>query len=176
MEATFQRGQFFNRQISPGSAGYSLTRGKCRPLAVFGTVFADQPSLARPLPFSLWHSMKERSLHLENLIMMRKAPLRRLAAVLAVMSLATLFAVRQACADETHHEGTLINVGFDRIVILTQDRLSSRVFPLGSLVKVTKNGYEAHVRDLARGDLVLITAEVRLGTEVVVAIDVIPTG
>lgn len=77
-------------------------------------------------------------------------------------------------ADEMTHEGTFLGSGVGRILILNRDQISTRSIPVSGLVKVERNGSSAILKDLVRGDLVQVTTQVRLGTEVVISILAIP--
>ena len=90
--------------------------------------------------------------------------------LLAALAMCPVF---RATADEGHHEGTFIAANFTRIMILNRDQQMSEVFPLAGLIKVTKNGYDAGINDLIRGDMVQLTTEVRLGTEFVTGISAV---
>jgi hypothetical protein len=109
----------------------------------------------------------------EEFIMTQQSNLQRFTVIVMMLAMIAMLPLAQATAEETQHEGTFLNVGVGRILILSADQQTTLAFPLAGLIKVTKNGYDAGIQDLRRGDMVQLTTEVRLGTEFVTAISAV---
>lgn len=105
--------------------------------------------------------------------MTQRSTLQRFTVIIMMLAMIAMLPLAQASAEEKQHEGTFLNVGVGRILILSADQQSTLAFPLAGLLKVTKNGYDAGIQDLRRGDIVQLTTEVRLGTEFVTAISAV---
>lgn len=87
-----------------------------------------------------------------------------------ILFLLILSAATAAWADLGHHEGNLVFVDLNRIVITRNDGTGPTAYPLVPLVRVNRNGRDATVADLVRGDQIQILTESRFGREFVTSV------
>lgn len=73
-------------------------------------------------------------------------------------------------ADETHHEGMLVSVRGSQIAILNREHTETLVFPMAAFVQVTRNGRDASLGDLRRGDAVQVFTRTQFQTEYVTSV------
>jgi hypothetical protein len=101
-----------------------------------------------------------------------KLVLRRVVVAVVVAS-GLLSMCQRALADESHHEGMFVGVRAGQIVIVDRSRLATQVYPMTNFVKVTRNGREAALSDLQRGDSVQIMTETRFRMEYVISVEAV---
>ncbi|MDB5346953.1 MAG: hypothetical protein JWP89_5330 [Schlesneria sp.] len=101
-----------------------------------------------------------------------KSVLRRVVTAAVVVS-GLLSMCDMAIADESHHEGMFVGVRAGQIVIVDRYRIATHVYPLTNFVKVTRNGREAALSDLQRGDSVQIMTETRFRMEYVTSVEAV---
>lgn len=95
---------------------------------------------------------------------------KRLFLALLAVGLVAAMSMSQTSAEENQHDGFFVGVNRGMIVIATHDRTASHALPLANVVFVTRNGRDASLKDLVRGDLVQLKTQTWFGHELVVAI------
>jgi len=92
----------------------------------------------------------------------------------SIIALAGLFfTLNCAMADESHHEGMFVGVRGGQIAFVDRYRIGTHVYPLTNFVRVMRNGREASLSDLQRGDSIQIMTETRFRMEYVIAIEAV---
>lgn len=91
--------------------------------------------------------------------------------LLLSLVMAAVIATRETLpADETHHEGMLVGVRGSQIAILNRERTETLVFPMAAFVQVRRNGMDANLGDLRRGDAVQVFTRTQFQTEYVTSV------
>lgn len=100
---------------------------------------------------------------------------RRMLLYSMVFMVGTVSMLESARADERDHEGLLAGMAPGKIAIVNRSQSAINVYPLGDRVKVTVDGNPATFRNLARGQMVILTTETRFGGEFVIAVAALTT-